>query len=256
MLTALSSLASSQAKATKDTAKGVVQLLNYAATHPEAVIRFHASDMILHVKSDASYLSEPRAHSRVAGYHYLSDHPNKKAELTLNGPILVVCNILKNVMASASEAETAGLFHNCQEACPLRTALEEMGWKQPATPVVTDNAVSSGIANDTVKQRRSRAIDMRFYWIRDRVKQGQFRIHWKPGKRNLADYFTKHHPPGHHQAMRPIYLHEPNLDSVRGCVDTSGASASTESRGTVIAGVVHAKYRGTDTSVDDSSVFS
>ena len=228
MLKALNSLALTQANATKDTAKGVVQLLNYAATNPDAEVRFIASDMVLHVDSDASYLSEPKARSTVGGYHYLSDHPDKKPEPTLNGPVLVVCNTLKNIMASASESETAGLYHNCQEACPIRTALEEMGWKQPPTPVRTDNAVAEGIANDTVKQRRSRAIDMRFYWVRDRVKQGQFRIHWKPGNTNLADYFTKHHSPRHHQAMRPIYLHvkpdaDHGQDSVRGCIDTRGS---------------------------------
>jgi hypothetical protein len=51
---------------------------------------------------------------------------------------------------------------------------------------------------------------MRFYWIRDRVNQGQFRIHWKKGKVNLADYFSKHHPAKHHRDMRPKYLHVEN----------------------------------------------
>jgi hypothetical protein len=47
---------------------------------------------------------------------------------------------------------------------------------------------------------------MRFYWIRDRIEQGQFIVHWKPCKTNQADYFTKHHPPAHHQALRYTYL--------------------------------------------------
>ena len=49
---------------------------------------------------------------------------------------------------------------------------------------------------------------MRFYWIRDRVKQGQFKVLWQKGETNLADYFTKHHPPSHHTSMRKIYLHD------------------------------------------------
>ena len=111
------------------------------------------------------------------------------------------------VTASAAETETAGCFINGQEACPMRVALEEMGWPQPATPITTDNSCAEGIINETVKQKRSKAIDMRFYWIRDRVKQGQFRIHWKKGSVNLADYFTKHHPAKHHREMRSKYLH-------------------------------------------------
>jgi hypothetical protein len=100
------------------------------------------------------------------------------------------------------------LFHNGKEAAMLRTTLEDMGHPQPATPIQTDNACASGICNETVKQRRSKAMDMRFYWIRDRVKQGQFLVHWRKGSENLADYFTKHHSPSHHRKIRSQYLVE------------------------------------------------
>ena len=114
---------------------------------------------------------------------------------------------MNNVMASATEAEVGALFHNAQDACPLRTTLEFLGHPQPATPIQTDNNCAEGILNDTVKQKRSKAIDMRFYWLRDRTKQKQFSIHWKRGKDNHADYFTKHFPASHHREVRPICLH-------------------------------------------------
>jgi hypothetical protein len=41
-------------------------------------------------------------------------------------------------------------------------------------------------------------MDMQFEGLLDRVQQGQFKTYWKPGKTNLVDYFTKHHPPAHH----------------------------------------------------------
>jgi hypothetical protein len=47
------------------------QLLDYLSTHPDATLRFHASDMILHTKSDASYLSVSKARSRLGGLFYL-----------------------------------------------------------------------------------------------------------------------------------------------------------------------------------------
>jgi hypothetical protein len=50
---------------------GAVHLLNYAATYPDAAVRFHKSDMVQYIHSDASYLSEPKARSRVGGYFYL-----------------------------------------------------------------------------------------------------------------------------------------------------------------------------------------
>jgi hypothetical protein len=82
-----------------------------------------------------------------------------------------------------------------------------MGHPQPATPIQTDNTCAAGIANGTINQRRSKAIDMRFYSVRDRVAQGQIIVHWRRGTDNLADYFTKLHSPVHYRLMRPHYLH-------------------------------------------------
>ena len=149
--------------------------------------------MILHIHTDASYLSESEARSRAAGYFFMSDTPSNNNTPTdkvptINGPIHIVSSILRNVMASAAEAEVGAAFMNAQQACTIRTTLDEMGYPQPPTPLQTDNNVAQGILQGTVKQKRSKAIDMRFYWLKDRVAQGQFSIHWKPGATNLADY--------------------------------------------------------------------
>ena len=66
MLVALGSIASRQAKATDKTYDECLWILNYAASNPEATIKYIASDMVLYVHSDASYLSEPKAHSRAS----------------------------------------------------------------------------------------------------------------------------------------------------------------------------------------------
>jgi len=215
MLKALGSIASQQATGTENTMKATTQLLNYAASHPDAVAHFSASDMVLHIDSDASYLSEPKAKSCIGGYHYLSLLPknplNENSDEPIpNGPVHIVCTIMKEVVSSAAEAELAALFYNCKEACGIRNTLLELGHPQPPTPVRTDNTTASGIANDTVKQKRSKAIDMRFHWVRDRVRQNQFHMHWQRGKFNRADYFAKHHPATHHRDTRSSYLHEPN----------------------------------------------
>jgi hypothetical protein len=211
LLTAIGELATEQSEGTQNTMTKLAQLLNYCATHPSATIRFTASDMILAVESDASYLSVIKARSRAAGYFYLTNKPTTPTEsLKPNGAIHVLCHIMREVLSSAAKAELGALFHNGKEACPLRIALEEMGHPQPATPMATDNNTASGIATDTVKQKRSKAIDMRFYWIRDRGRQGHFKIYWSKGQTNGADYFSKHHPASHHQAIRSTYLYSPS----------------------------------------------
>jgi hypothetical protein len=54
---------------------------------------------------------------------------------------------------------------------------------------------------------------MRYYWIRDRVAQGQIRIVWQAGRHNLAEMFTKRHPPTYYRDMRSKYFHEEPVHS-------------------------------------------
>jgi hypothetical protein len=61
MLMPLNDIATEQTKATEKTQAATNQLLDYLSTHPDATIRYHASDMILHIHSDASYLSVSNA---------------------------------------------------------------------------------------------------------------------------------------------------------------------------------------------------
>ena len=59
MLAALGSIAAQQAKGTEKTYDGTLWLLNYATRHPDSTIRYTTSDTVLHIHSDASYLSKP-----------------------------------------------------------------------------------------------------------------------------------------------------------------------------------------------------
>ena len=63
MLTALSSIASNQAEPTEETMAKVKLFLNYAASHQDALMTYHTSNMVLVIHSKASYLSEPKARS-------------------------------------------------------------------------------------------------------------------------------------------------------------------------------------------------
>jgi hypothetical protein len=186
MFRKLNRMATARTKGTQATMAEMIHFLNYAASHPDSKIRYVARDMVLHVHSNASYLTEQEARSRAGGHFFLSSNP--KDEPILNGPILSLVKTIRAVMSSAAEADVGATFYNCKEAAPLRTALAELGHAQPPTPVQVDNATAVGIANRTVKQVRSHAMDMRFYWIQDRIDQDQFHIFWAPAKTNLGDF--------------------------------------------------------------------
>jgi hypothetical protein len=78
---------------------------------------------------------------------------------------------------------------------------------------------------------------MRFYWVRDRVRQGHFRVHWRPGDENLADYFTNYHAPAHHRRIRHQYLQAPQDTSTQ--MLATGPSLVPQSGKVVLIGSCH-----------------
>jgi hypothetical protein len=138
--------------------------LSYCVGKPHMSITYYACDMCLIVFIDASYLSRSEARSVVARHqrHHFRHFINHSM--------------------SAAEAEYAALFTGAPTwAIPSFL---------PAT-ILCDNTTAIGLANDSIKQNRSKAIDMRFHWVRDRIRQKQFCIAYIPTTENLADYTTK-----------------------------------------------------------------
>ena len=209
MLRAINRIGSMQSAATQSVDAAVQRFLQYAGTHPDAGITYYASDMTLFGHTDGSYLSELHARSRAGGFFFLSSHQPDGAPPLVNGSILCVSKIFDVVLASAAETEYGSVFVGCQEIVPIRYTLEDLGYPQGATTIQCDNKCAVGLANKTVKERMSKAVDMRFHWIRDRVKQKQFNIMWRRGTDNLADYFTKKHPLRHFRNMRAFFVTDP-----------------------------------------------
>jgi len=144
-----------------------------------------------------------------------------------NGAVLTIAQIIKNVMSSAAEAELGALFINCREAVPARHTLEEMGHKQPPTPMQTDNTTALGVVTNNIASKRLKSMDMKLHWLRCRAAQKQFRHFWRPGPSNNADYVTKHHAPIHHRVVRAKYLTpKGHLDLLRKRTSVSAAAAA------------------------------
>ena len=106
MLVALSAIASEQAKPTTNTLAKVNQFLDYAASQDKAIVTYHASDMVLAVHSDASYLSKTQARSQAGGHFFMSYDKELPPN---NGAVLTTAKIIKAVMSSACEAEIGAM---------------------------------------------------------------------------------------------------------------------------------------------------
>ncbi len=165
LLCPISAIALQSSKPSEDTMQQTLQLLDYLAMQEDAVLSYHASDMVLAVHSNASYLSKPKAQSQVGGHFFLSSNTTVPPN---NGAILNIAHITKNVMSSATEAELAGLYIMARKAIYIRIILEELGYIQPPTPLQTDNAMADGVINGKVHPEQTKAMDMRFHWLRDK----------------------------------------------------------------------------------------
>ena len=91
-----------------------------------------------------------------------------------NGAILDIAQIIDAVMSSAAEVELGVLFINAREAVHIRQILAEMGHPQPKTPIQTDNSTAEGVINSKIQPKRTKSMDMRFEWLKDREAKNQF----------------------------------------------------------------------------------
>ena len=90
---------------------------------------------------------------------------------------------MRNIMSSAAEDEYATIFVNAQTSVHIRTTLSEMGLEQGPKAIQVENSTSVGIATNEFIQKKSKAMDMRFYRINNRIEQGQFRVFGKLGQK-------------------------------------------------------------------------
>ena len=123
--------------------------------------------MNLHIDSDISYLSVHQVCSRAGGHFILSDTTTATSKPpvhpTLNVTLHAECRTLRNVTTSAVEAEIGALFHNTQVMEPIRTYLAKMGHLQSRTPLKPDNLTAAGIVTSSIRQKKLKAMDMKFY---------------------------------------------------------------------------------------------
>ena len=187
-MTAVCELGAVQSAPTVRDIQKVERLLQYVSTHQMGATRYYGSNMQLQVQSDASYLCRSKARSVLGGFHYLGYQDR------INGPIFCTTKVISCVVASVAEAELGAAFQNAQKAAEFRNTLEELGYPQEATLIMIDNTVAEGLAADTLNAKRSKSMDVRFFWLRDHIKKGQFAVKHLAGRWNISDFFTKSLP--------------------------------------------------------------
>ena len=208
LLTAIAILSTHQSNPTEQTEQAMINIQGYLKGWGKQTIRFHASEMILTVMSDASLGSEKENknnhRSRAACIMYLgTSNPN-----IINGPIFIHTGILPGVPTSAAEAEIAGNFESGKHTVYARKLLDDLGYAQPTTVIFTDNVCSLEYSKDTIKGTKLRHIDRRSEWIKHMVNCSEFELKYISSENNLADFFTKLMTKQRHEYLLSFIMHK------------------------------------------------
>jgi hypothetical protein len=97
------------------------------------------------------------------------------------------------VALSSAEAEYMALCTGVQEAIHLRSLLGDLGyWQREPTPIHEDNQACIAMSsNPAINHKRSKHIDIRYHFTRERVESEEIKLVYVPTEHQLADLLTK-----------------------------------------------------------------
>jgi len=196
-----------QSQASERDRRACDRLLSYGHTHRNAVQRYYATDMIARASSDASHQSLDHSGSVVASYIHLVNRDSD--DTFVNSPTATICRRSRTVCSAASETEYASLYETGCALMPVRTILAALDFPQETTTIYTDNLIAKNICARLVRPKRSKAIDMRYHWIRDRVDDKYFDVVWLPSTSKsimCVDALTKIHPVKKHEELVSLFM--------------------------------------------------
>jgi hypothetical protein len=141
-----------------------------------------AKELELEVYSDADWGGDIDTRRSTTGYVCM-----------LNGGAISFASKLQPTVAlSSAEAEYMALAAATQEVLHLGPILESMGVKSSqAIKVYEDNQGCIALAENPVFQKRSKHIDIRYHFVRERVEMGDIKVEYVSTEEQLADMLTK-----------------------------------------------------------------
>ena len=93
---------------------------------------------------------------------------------------------------SSTEVEYIALWECGKEASWLRTLHKELGFEQRSpTTIVCDNTGAVAIAKNPTFHKRTKHIDSKYHWIREKVQEGRFEVQFYCTADQTADVLTK-----------------------------------------------------------------
>jgi hypothetical protein len=198
LLTTCTFLAGRVLFATEQDARKLDRMMKYVNSTMELGITFDMSeDMSICAFVDASY-----------GVHADGkSHSGSIITLGKHGPVHAKSNKQKLVTKSSTEAELVSLSDNISQVVWTRDFLMSQGYKMKAATVYQDNMSTMALAEKgRSTAEKTRHINIRYFFVKDRVEAGEIEIKYCPTEHMLADILTKPLQGEAFRKMRDILL--------------------------------------------------
>jgi hypothetical protein len=156
-------------------------ICKYLAGTKDYKLQYGLKQHGLYGYADADWASDPGSRRSTTGYLVLLSGSaiswNSRAQ--------------KTIALSSTEAEYMSLSDTCRQLVWMRSFFKELGMPISAIPLCGDNQGAIFNASNPVQEKRTKHIDIRFHYIREKVSEGQVTLHFVPTDQNPADMFTK-----------------------------------------------------------------
>lgn len=131
--------------------------------------------------SDSDYASDIETRKSTTGYLFLMN----------NGPITWTSRKQQTIALSTMEAEFMAACDATKELLWLKQFLNELGEPKSSICLFVDNQAAIRLICNPVYHQRSKHIDVRYKFIREKVEQGTLTVEYIESSNQLADFLTK-----------------------------------------------------------------
>jgi hypothetical protein len=160
--------------------KNVKRIFRYLSGTKDLGLTYTKDDEKIVGYSDASYASMPDRKS-TSGYLFIMN----------NGAITWRSKRQPVVATSSMEAEYIALASAAKEALWIRKIAMELHQQEEKMVIMEDNQACIKFARDAIHNDRTKHIDVRYFFVRDRVEKNQLQLLYCPTTEMLADMLTK-----------------------------------------------------------------
>jgi hypothetical protein len=160
----------------------VDRIYHYLSKSTDLALKYEAKDekLVLQGYSDSSFANSIGSRS-ISGYCFM-----------LSGSLISWYSHTQSVVAlSTAEAEYMAITEAAKEAIWLKLLLKELGHEQGTISILEDNQATIKISNNPQDHKRTKHIQVKFHYIRQQIKTGEFKLVYVKTADQLADVFTK-----------------------------------------------------------------